>query len=78
LADAAWRQGITVFVATTLMQNREMMGVFVDSGFPVTTMAQNGVVDVRFPIEPSQAYRSTRAKRHPRSNSELSGQAPPC
>jgi GNAT superfamily N-acetyltransferase len=32
LADAAWPEGITTFTALTLAENRDMIGVFADSG----------------------------------------------
>lgn len=64
LAAAAWRNGITTFTASVLPENREMLGVFIDSGFPATTHAEDGIVSVRFPIEPDDAYRSACAVRH--------------
>jgi GNAT superfamily N-acetyltransferase len=64
LAAAGWRNGITTFTASVLPENREMLGVFTDSGFPVTTHAGDGIVSVRFPIEPDDAYRSACALRH--------------
>jgi GNAT superfamily N-acetyltransferase len=65
LADAAWRRGIRSFVAETLSENREMLGVFRDVGFPVTTVSESGVSTVRFPIEPDETYRAARSARHP-------------
>ncbi len=59
LAAAAWRRGITTFVATTLMENREMLDVFANSGFAVTTAFEDGTVSVRFPIAPNDVHRST-------------------
>lgn len=52
LADTAWRVGITTFVASTLMENREMLNVFTSSKFAVSTSLDSGVVDVRFKIDP--------------------------
>jgi GNAT superfamily N-acetyltransferase len=52
LAQAAWRCGITTFVASTLAENRAMLDVFRGSGFAVTTRTTYGVVEVRFSIDP--------------------------
>jgi GNAT superfamily N-acetyltransferase len=64
LADAAWHRGITRFVAETLTENREMLGVFLDVGFPVTTVSERGVSTVRFRIEPDERYLAARSARH--------------
>jgi GNAT superfamily N-acetyltransferase len=50
LANAAIANGITVFVAQTLAENRAMIDVFLKSGFPVTSHSEGGTVDIRFPI----------------------------
>jgi GNAT superfamily N-acetyltransferase len=63
LAKAAWPREITTFVATTLAENREMLDVFFDSGFPVTTTLEEGIVSVRFPIAPDDAYKAARLTR---------------
>ena len=52
LADAALANGVTVFVAETLAENRGMIDVFLKSGFPVSTSTEYGTVHVRFPIDP--------------------------
>ena len=44
LAEAAWRNGITTFVAETLAENRDMLRVFFDSGFPVSSKMKLSVV----------------------------------
>ena len=49
LAAAAFEHGITTFVAETLSENRDMIGVFINSGFPVTTSADCGTVELRVP-----------------------------
>jgi GNAT superfamily N-acetyltransferase len=51
LARAARQQGITCFHAQTLSENRDMLGVFLSSGYPVTTTSEAGTVTVRFPID---------------------------
>jgi GNAT superfamily N-acetyltransferase len=52
LADAAWQRGIQVFEAETLFTNRDMMSVFLHSGFPVKTERLGGDIAVHFPIDP--------------------------
>ncbi len=51
LAGAARRQGIMVFTAITLIENRDMLHVFSTSGYPVTRATEYGVVSIRFPID---------------------------
>jgi GNAT superfamily N-acetyltransferase len=63
LAAAAHQAGIETFVAQTLAENHEMLGVFMSSGFRVTTASEYGTVTVRFPIEPDDRYRSACADR---------------
>jgi GNAT superfamily N-acetyltransferase len=53
LAAAAWRRGITTFVATTLAENRNMLDVFFHSGFPVATSTEHGEISLRLAIEPA-------------------------
>ena len=52
LARAARENGITTFLADTLRENHTMLGVFMHSGFPVTTKSDRETVSLRFPIEP--------------------------
>ncbi len=56
LADAAWRVGITTFVASTLMENREMLNVFTSSKFDVSHSVDCGVVEIRFTIDPKLCH----------------------
>ena len=63
LAQAAWRCGITRFVAYTLTQNSNMLHVFWRSGFPVATDFDAGAVRVRFPIEPVPSFCAALAER---------------
>ena len=58
LADVAWGSGITTFVADTLTENREMLDVFMHSGFKVSTSFEDGTTTVRFPIDPDGAGRA--------------------
>jgi GNAT superfamily N-acetyltransferase len=67
LADAAWKNGITTFVASTMAENRQMLHVFSDSGFQVTRAFADGIIDVRFSIEPDDAYRAARESRRSRT-----------
>jgi GNAT superfamily N-acetyltransferase len=64
LAGAAWKNGIEAFVAQTLSENRDMLEVFMRSGFHVTSTTDHGTVSVRFPIQPGDAYRLAYAGRH--------------
>ncbi len=66
LAQAAWECGITTFVAETQADNRAMMGVFRNSGFPVTARLEDEIIYVRFPIAPtpeSEAAQEARRRR---------------
>jgi GNAT superfamily N-acetyltransferase len=63
LARAAWQRGVTSFRAETLCENRTMLDVFHHSGFPVTSSIEYGTVTLRFPIEPTDAYRAALAGR---------------
>ena len=54
LAQAAWVCGIDTFVASTLPENREMLGVFMHSRFEVSQRFEGGLVSVRFGIGPSR------------------------
>ena len=46
LAEAAAERGITVFTAQTLPENHRMVGVFRESGLPVTMRTQPGVIEI--------------------------------
>lgn len=63
LAAVALKNGINAFVAETLAENRDMLGVFMNSGFHVTSSRDFGTVSLRFSIEPDDAYRSACASR---------------
>ena len=63
LADAARPHGIDRFTAQTLSDNRDMLGVFLASGFPVGTSSDAGTVTLRFPIAVTDGYRTARASR---------------
>ncbi|QGG95089.1 bifunctional acetate--CoA ligase family protein/GNAT family N-acetyltransferase [Actinomarinicola tropica] len=54
LAAVAREHGITTFTATTLPQNRKMLGVFKQAGFTVSTRFSEGVIEVLLGIEESR------------------------
>jgi GNAT superfamily N-acetyltransferase len=53
LAAAAWTRGITELVAETLADNRDMMAVFTESGFPVTSHLDDEIYSVVLRIDPA-------------------------
>lgn len=63
LARAARTHGIRVFQAETLSHNAAMLEMFRRIGFPVETHYEDGVVAVRFSIDPVPAYREALARR---------------
>jgi GNAT superfamily N-acetyltransferase len=56
LAAAARRRGMTTFVAHTLGTNYPMQNVFRHAGFVCSQRWADGVVEVSFPIAPTQSY----------------------
>jgi len=65
-------------VASTLAENRDMLHVFADSGFHVSRVLDGGIVSVRFPIEPDDAYRAAYAARHAPDLGSRHDEARPC
>jgi GNAT superfamily N-acetyltransferase len=63
LVRAARQRGIEVFKADTLAENSAMLDVFRHAGFPVTSGVEYGTVTLRFPIAPTEAYRTALAAR---------------
>jgi GNAT superfamily N-acetyltransferase len=63
LVDVARAHGITTFLADTLCENRQMLNVFLHSGFPVSQETQFGTVYLRFPIAPTPSSRQAIAMR---------------
>jgi acetyl coenzyme A synthetase (ADP forming)-like protein len=49
LAEIAQAVGIATFDASVLSENHQMIGVFRESGFAVSTHAQAGVIELEFP-----------------------------
>lgn len=70
LAEAARPLGITTFTAETQTDNRRMLGVFNDSGFPVTSSIEGQVVNLSFPIEPTDASRARYTGRRTRNQDQ--------
>jgi acetyl coenzyme A synthetase (ADP forming)-like protein len=56
LAARAAEAGIERFVAEVLPENRAMIGVFEEAGFAVARELAGGVVEVSFPIRPTEQY----------------------
>ena len=56
LAAAARRRGIASFVAQTLGSNYAMQHVFRHAGFKCVERWADGIIDVSFPIAPTQRY----------------------
>ena len=67
LAAAAREAGIRTFIATVLPANRPMLGVFRQAGFEVATSFADGVIEVRFDIEPTEASQAAIDERERRS-----------
>ncbi|MBV8161951.1 MAG: GNAT family N-acetyltransferase [Acidimicrobiia bacterium] len=62
---AAWarHQGIRRFTAETLAENRRMLGVFRDAGFPTETSFQGGTVHLSFAIAEDEGVLSAMGER---------------
>lgn len=54
LAAAARENGIRRFRATTLPNNRKMLGVFAAAGYEVATQLDDGIVEVAFDLHPTE------------------------
>jgi acetyl coenzyme A synthetase (ADP forming)-like protein len=63
LADVARENGIDRFEADVLAQNEQMMNVFKDYGFHVTSELQTGVYRVTFPIAETAVVVEKKAER---------------
>jgi acetyl coenzyme A synthetase (ADP forming)-like protein len=50
LAQAAAERGVSIFVAEVLPENHGMIGVFRESGFPLSIRALPGEIEVEFPV----------------------------
>jgi len=50
LAQAAAERGVSIFVAEVLPENHGMIGVFRESGYPLSIRALPGEIEVEFPV----------------------------
>lgn len=69
LAAAARERGMREFSAEVLPQNSAMLGVFVQAGYEVARRFDDGVVDVRFDLDPTEKSRAVMAAREHRAES---------
>ena len=67
LAEAARERGITRFVAEVLPQNRRMAEVFADAGYRVSKGIEDGVLNVEFPILPTDTSVGVMERREHRA-----------
>jgi len=67
LAVAARENGLDGLTATVLPTNRKMLGVFHDAGFQVQSEFDEGVIEVRLGIEPTEEGRRLIEARERRS-----------
>ncbi|WP_298385005.1 GNAT family N-acetyltransferase [Ferrimicrobium sp.] len=67
LAAFAKTNGITRFIADTLADNTRMLKVFRDAGYQLLRHTQEGVVQVRFDLTPTQQSRGAMAAREHRA-----------
>lgn len=63
LAVAARENGISKFSAEVLPENRKMMQVFSDAGYEVQRHFDDGVVSLRFDIDPTEKSRAVMESR---------------
>ena len=64
LAAYAHEHGLHRFTATVLPQNRRMIEVFRDAGFPRSLRRESGVVEVALAIDPTRHSREAMLRRH--------------
>ncbi|WP_305094810.1 bifunctional GNAT family N-acetyltransferase/acetate--CoA ligase family protein [Prescottella sp. R16] len=63
LAGAAAENGLTMFVAEVLAENRNMVSVFREAGYQVSRSFDGGVLRLEFAIDPTEALLSVRNSR---------------
>ena len=56
LAKLAASHGIEAFIAEVMSDNRAMLSVFENVGFTISRALEAGVVEVRFPLAPTERY----------------------
>lgn len=76
LAAAARARGIDEFVADTLAENTSMLEMFRRTGFPVRSSYEEGLVRVRFSIDPVPRYVEALERRETRRRLEPGAPAP--
>jgi acyl-CoA synthetase (NDP forming)/RimJ/RimL family protein N-acetyltransferase len=69
LAVIAWEAGVTEFTAEVLPQNRKMISVFSEAGYEVSRRIEDGVVSLRFQIQPTERSEAVRLSREHRAES---------
>jgi acyl-CoA synthetase (NDP forming)/RimJ/RimL family protein N-acetyltransferase len=69
LAVIAWESGVEEFTAEVLPQNRKMMSVFADAGYEVQRHFEDGVISLRFEIQPTERSEAVRLSREHRAES---------
>jgi acyl-CoA synthetase (NDP forming)/RimJ/RimL family protein N-acetyltransferase len=69
LAFIAWESGVEQFTAEVLPQNRKMLSVFTDAGYEVERRFEDGVISVRFDIQPTERSEAVRLSREHRAES---------
>ena len=67
LAVIAWESGVEEFTAEVLPQNAKMISVFSDAGYEVTRRFEDGVVSLRFDIQPTERSEAVRVSREHRA-----------
>jgi acyl-CoA synthetase (NDP forming)/RimJ/RimL family protein N-acetyltransferase len=67
LAAAARERGIQRFVAEVLAENSRMVRVFTDAGYSAQYRYESGVVELTFPIAPTEHSRAVAAERERRA-----------
>jgi GNAT superfamily N-acetyltransferase len=72
LAHAASAAGIDTFTATVLSENRRMLGVFHDAGFPVVSRREEDEIALEFPTSLSRDARR-RFEERQRAAADLGG-----
>lgn len=73
LAAAARGAGISDFYATTLWENKRMLAVFKEAGFPTKQIVGGGEVSVRFPVAQCHDLALAIAKREHRAEARSVG-----
>ena len=73
LAAAARKAGISEFYATTLWENKRMLAVFKEAGFPTKQIVGGGEVSVRFPVAQCHDLAMAIAKREHRAEARSVG-----